>query len=111
MADALIPHARLLRSAGVSKDFLRQMRHEARGLALSAKAAADTRRQRREATATLASELKKGLAIVAVMEGIVQLHGSRDLLDQWRTYRRIPKKIGRPRNPRRRKKAAAPLVS
>lgn len=65
MADALMPHARLLSSAGVSKDFLRQMRHEARGLALTTRENGESRRRRRQATTALAAELKKGLNIVA----------------------------------------------
>jgi hypothetical protein len=109
MADALMPHARLLRSAGVSKDFLREMRHEARGLALTTKQSAEGRRRRREATATIASELKKGLGILSVMEGLIMLHAPREM-EQWRLARRIAKKVGRPRTVRRRKPRVA-LVS
>lgn len=105
MADALMPHARLLSSAGVSKDFLRQMRHEARALALTTRENAESRRRRRQATTALAAELRKGLGIVAVMEGIVMLHDPRNV-EQWRIFRRIPKKLGRPRTVRRRKPRA-----
>lgn len=106
MADALMPHARLLRSAGLSKDFLREMRHEARGLALTIKQSAEGRRRLREATATIASELKKGLGILSVMEGLVMLHAPRDK-EEWQFARRIPKKVGRPRTVRRRKPRVA----
>jgi hypothetical protein len=108
MADALMPHTRLLVSAGVNKDVLRQMRHEARGLALTTKENVESRRRRRQATAGLAAELKKGTAIVAVMEGMVMLH-DRSNIEEWRIMRRIPKKVGRPRRrrPRRRLSAVA----
>lgn len=110
MADALMPHSRLLSSAGVSKDFLRQMRHEARGLALTTRENAASRDRRRKATASLAAEVKKGLAILAVLEGIVMLHAAPNDVREWRDTRRIPKKIGRPRKVRRRKPRVA-LVS
>lgn len=102
MADALMPHSRLLAAAGVTRDFLREMRHEARRLALAAKQSAETRRRRSEATAAIASELKKGLAILAVLEGMVMLHAPQSM-EQWKLARSVPKKVGRPRKIRRRK--------
>ena len=108
MADALMPHAKLLRSAGVSKDFLVQMRQEARSLALTTKENATRRKRRTEATATIASEIRKGLAVVATLEGLVLLHASPDQVDQWRSTRRRMKKVGRPRKPRRRRPSVTP---
>jgi hypothetical protein len=86
------------------------MRHEARGLALTTKENAASRDRRRQATASLASEVKKGLGMLAVMEGIVLLHAAPKELAQWRIMRRIPKKVGRPRKVRHRKPRVA-LVS
>lgn len=110
MATALMPHAKLLSSAGVGKDFLKQMNHEARSLALTAKENAASRRRRAGLTAEIASELKKGLAILAVIEGMVVLHGTRDQIADWRMMRRRPKKLGRPRKVRPRGKRH-PMVS
>ena len=104
MADALMPHAKLLSAAGVSKDFLRQMRHEARGLALTIKENAAIRRARADATRTLAAELRKAQHIVSVIDGIVHLNGTRDFIDDYMVIRQPFKKVGRPRKPRRRLK-------
>lgn len=109
MADALMPHARLLRAAGVSKDFLLQMRQEARSLALTLKENAELRRRRAEATAAIAAEIRKGQSILAVLDGLVLLHAPQNI-DQWRLLRGTQKKIGRPRKIRPRRKSA-PLPS
>ena len=111
MADSLMPHARLLASAGVNKDFLRQMRQEARGLAITTRESSEFRRRRRQATAGLAAELKKGRGIVAVMEGMVMLH-DRSNIEEWRILRRISEE-GRLAQtpPARRRRAGAQIVS
>jgi hypothetical protein len=103
MADALMPHTRLLSAAGVSKDFLREMRHEARGLALTVKQNDAIRRRNADATRTLAQELRKGLDILSVIDGILRLHATRDFLTQYDVMRRRRKKVGRPRKIRHRK--------
>ena len=108
MADFLIPHARLLRAAGVSKDFLVQMRQEARSLALTIKDNAAHRQHRTQATATIASEIKKAQAIVAVLEGLVMLHAPGNI-DEWRMMRSLKKKVGRPRKVRPRAKRLPPV--
>lgn len=102
MADALMPHARLLASAGVSKDFLREMRQEARGLAMATRETADARSRRREATASIASELKKGRAVLSTITGILMLNAPENRM-HWETMGRLGKKIGRPRKIRHRK--------
>ena len=110
MADALMPHARLLRAAGVSKDFLIQMRQEAHALALTTRENAAKRKRRTEATAAIAAEIKKGLAIVATLEGLVLLHATPENVDLLRNTRRRMKKVGRPRKPRRRKPSLTPVT-
>lgn len=110
MTNALMPHVKLLAAAGVTKDFLRQMNHEARSLALTVKQNAELRRRRVEVTAAIASELKKGLDILAVIEGIVVIHGTPDQVSLWRTVRKRRKKLGRPRTIRKRK-SRPPLPS
>lgn len=99
--------ARLLRAAGVSKDFLVQMRQEARSLALTLKENAEKRKRTTEATATIAAQIRKGFGIVAVMEGIVMLHASHHVIE-WRSMRSLKKKVGRPRKVRPRKKRLPP---
>lgn len=104
-----MPHARLLRAAGVSKEFLLQMRQEAHALALTTKENAAKRKHRTEATAAIAAEIKKGLAIVATLEGLVLLHASPEEVNHWRSTRQRRKKLGRPRKPRRRRPSLTPI--
>ena len=103
MADALMPHVKVLRAAGVSKDFLLQMRQEAHALALSLKQNAEKRKRRTEATATIASEIRKARSIVATLDGLVMLNATAEAQKEWRGARRPSKKVGRPRKVRRRK--------
>jgi hypothetical protein len=53
------PHAKLLLSAGYSKDYLKQFRHEARQLALAVKGSESARIRRSKATAAIAAEFEK----------------------------------------------------
>lgn len=69
MADAVAPHAKLLLSAGYSKDYLKQFRHEARQLALVVKSTESARIRRSKATATIAAEFEKAKKTVTVIEG------------------------------------------
>lgn len=102
MADALKPHARLLKTAGVSSAFLTEMRHEARSLALSAKQAEGARRTGSRATAALASEIRKAMQTVTVIEGLVMLHFAKQpgMVSLWRERRRVSRRLGRPRQRR-----------
>ncbi len=99
LADALKPHTKLLVSAGYTKDFLREFRHEARVLALAAKASDQARQRRARATASIATEFKKAMGTVTVIEGILMPHFARDraLERIWRNRRRVSARIGRPR--------------
>lgn len=98
LADFLQPHAKLLRSAGCSKEFLSELRHEARSLALSAKTAAQGRRERAAATAGIAAEFRKVQKTLTILEGLVMLHFATQpaLIAEWRGDRRVSKRLGRP---------------
>ena len=111
MAKVLKPHRKLLVSAGMAPDFLAQLQHEARQLALAAKHTAAARQKQARATAALAKEFKKAMETVTVIEGIIMLHFARDsaTLKLWRNRRRVSARIGRPpqRTPRNRQEAIA----
>jgi len=109
MADAVAPHAKLLLSAGYSKDYLKQFRHEARQLALVVKTSETARIRSSKATTAIAAEFEKAKKTVTVIEGLVMLHhGSNSVwFEHWKTRRRVTKRIGRPRN--RKKSSRQPL--
>lgn len=98
LADFLQPHAKLLRSAGCSKGFLSELRHEARSLALSARSAAQGRQERAAATAGIAAEFRKVQKTLTILEGLVMLHFATrpSLIAEWRGDRRVSKRLGRP---------------
>lgn len=100
MADALAPHARLLASAGCSKEYLREFRQEARNLALVTKNADSARQRRATATRAIAEEFKKAMKTVTVIEGLVMLHlgANRGDIKFWKNRRRVSARIGRPRS-------------
>jgi hypothetical protein len=100
MADAVKPHAKLLLSAGYSKDYLKQFRHEARQLGLVAKSAKTARVRQSKATKALKREFEKAQKTVTVIEGLVMLHHGSDSewAKHWKTRRRVTKRIGRPRS-------------
>jgi hypothetical protein len=110
MADAVTPHAKLLLSAGYSKDYLKQFRHEARQLGLVVKSAESARLRRNKATAAIAAEFEKAKKTVTVIEGLVMLHHGSDSVwaKHWKDRRRVSKRIGRPRS---RGKKLQPLQS
>jgi len=99
MADALAPHAKLLASAGCSKEFMREFRQEARDLALVTKNADSARQRRTKATAAIVAEFKKAMKTVTVIEGLVMLHlgGQKGNVKFWKNRRRVSSRIGRPR--------------
>ena len=103
MADALEPHKKLLIAAGCSADFLKEIRHEARELALAAKLNRESRERLSTTTAAIASELKKGMKTVQVIEGMVMLHFGKEpgTIRLWRNRRRITARIGRPKKSRK----------
>ena len=99
MADAIAPHAKLLASAGYSKDFVRDFRAEARALALVARNADRARVSRSKATASIATEFKKAMQTVTVLEGLVMLHigSNKSKVDHWKNRRRVSARMGRPK--------------
>lgn len=110
MADALSPHAKLLRSAGITTDFLRQMRQEARGLALVITARRSSAANRSRATRGIADELSRSLRTLGVIQGILTIHAP-GLLEGWKTISGVHAPIGRPRNIRRRRRGDGPPPS
>ncbi len=77
MADALMPHAALLRSAGITKDYLRQIRHEARSLALADRQRSASAANRKSATRGIAAEITKGIGTLGVIGGMITIHASK----------------------------------
>ena len=110
MADAVAPHAKLLLSAGYSKDYLKQFRHEARQLALVVKSSEAARARSSKATKAIAAEFQKAKKTVTVIEGLVMLHHGSDSewVKLWKARRRVTKRMGRPRN---RKKSSRQALS
>ena len=100
MADVVAPHAKLLSSAGYSKDYLKQFRHEARELGLAVKTSESARLRRTKATQAIAAELEKAKKTVTVIEGMVMLHHGSDSewAKHWKERRRVTMRIGRPRS-------------
>ena len=99
MAKALTPHAKLLTSAGYSKDFVSEFTKEARQLAALATAADKTRQRRSRATAAIRQEIKKAMGTVTVIEGILMTRMSpsdRAGQGEWRLARRVQRRAGRP---------------
>jgi hypothetical protein len=107
MADALTPHAKLLKAAGYDKDFLKAFRHEARELALVARNSERARHRRSDATAAIAAEFKKAMKTLTVIEGILMAQYARQpgMQAEWRNRRRVSARLGRP--PERSKKRRA----
>lgn len=104
MADALASHAKLLKSAGVPPDFLREMKREARQLALVTKRQSGAREHRSRATAAISAEFRKAKQTMVVLEGLVMLHlgTSKSIMQYWRGRSRASARIGRPRRRGRR---------
>ncbi len=99
MAKALTPHAKLLASAGYSKDFIAEFTREARQLAALATAGDKTRQRRSRATTAIRQEIKKGTQTVTVIEGILMTRLSpsdRAGSEEWRLTRRVQGRAGRP---------------
>jgi len=97
VAKALVPHTRLLVSAGYAKDFLAQLRTESRELAALADGYEKQRRRRSIATAAIKREMKRGMDALGVIEGILTAHPSQsEERSAWKWARRVTAKVGRP---------------
>jgi hypothetical protein len=99
MADTIAPHAKLLRSAGYPKNFLTDFRRQARERALAAKNSQKARERRSTATTAIASEFRKAMQTVTIIEGLVMLHHAKrgDALEVWKHQRRVRARMGRPK--------------
>ena len=104
MAKLLKPHADLLRSAGFPKNFLSELEEDARRLTTTGRASESGRQARSRLAMDIANEIKEGMKTVTVIEGIVMLH-SPGLLKHWKERRRVPRRIGRPKQKRKSKPA------
>lgn len=109
MADVLTPHAKLLAAAGYSREYLRDLRKEARALALTARTTEHARKRRSEVTAAIAGEFTKGMKTLMVIEGIVlrEFAHSPDILRFWRNRRKVSARMGRPRDKTRARRGLA----
>lgn len=99
VAKALTPHAKLLTSAGYSKNFIMEFKKEAQQLASVSTDTVKARQRRSRATAAIGQELKKAMGTVSVIEGILLAHvppSDRAALELWRGARRVPARVGRP---------------
>jgi hypothetical protein len=106
IADVLVKHARLLKSAGIDRAFIENYRERARELDTLVKRNAAARKKRADASAGIAKELKNGLLILGVIGGLIGLHAPQHVA-YWQICSGVKKKLGRPRKIRRRKPAAA----
>lgn len=102
MVDYLLPKSGLLRSAGVTKDFLRDLKAEARALALSTRERETWLARRSEATRIIRAEITKGLGAISTLDGLVALHAP-EQLDGFRGVSGIHARVGRPRKVKRRR--------
>ncbi len=112
MAKALTPHAKLLTSAGYSKDFIEELTTEAQGLAAMTTRADRARQRRSRATAAIRQELKKAMGTLSVIEGILMARAAPSdpvTMELWRGARRVQARMGRP--PERRKRPTASPAS
>ena len=99
VAKALAPHAKLLTSAGYSKDFIAELTEDARRLAALSTNADKSRQRLSRATAAMRREITKAMGTVTVIEGILMAHaGPRDRrwATEWRQARRVQARQGRP---------------
>jgi hypothetical protein len=101
LAKAVTPHARLLASAGYSKEFLAEFTRDAGRLAAIATETDRARQRRARATLAIQREIEKGMQTVSVIEGIVMAHTTPDdrkgTMQLWRKMRRVHGRMGRPR--------------
>ena len=102
MIELLMKHAKVLRAAGVSKEFVTQFRAEATELSLKARDTRVARQRLTRATAGIAAELKKARRTRGILDGLVLLHmgGDKLAMHMWNHDRRIGARIGRPRKRR-----------
>lgn len=99
LAEAFEEHRELLVAAGLSAEFLDEMRREAQDLRLSARRSDSARNRRSLATRDLAEELAKGMMILDQLEGLVLAHhwNNKHTMRYWQQWRRVPRRMGRPR--------------
>jgi hypothetical protein len=104
LAAVLMPHTKLLISAGQDRNCLQDLRADARALKEAAHLTDKVRQQRSRATHVIAAELKKSAGTLTVIEGILMprlaIDGS--LAAAWRSCRRVTARTGRPRTKKRR---------
>jgi hypothetical protein len=99
LATALTPYTKLIVSAGYDRNFLHDLRVEARALKEAVHFTSKARQQRSLATHVIASEFKKCTRTLMVIEGILMPRLANDaaLAAAWRGSRRVTARTGRPR--------------
>lgn len=107
LADVLKRHSKLLSSAGYSKQFIQEMRDEARQLASATRQNERVRQRQSQATRALAAEFQKAAKSVTVIEGILtpRLAAEPSLEATWRNARRVTARTGRPTDRTRQRRA------
>jgi hypothetical protein len=108
LATALKPHTKLIISAGYDRNFLHDLRADARALREAVHFTSKVRQQRSRATHVIASEFKKCTGTLMVIEGILMPRLANDppLAAGWRGNRRVTARTGRPRAKKRRASAS-----
>ncbi len=99
-------HARLFISSGFEKDFVARLRLAIEALRERTSRAGKGRQRGTRATTGLKRELSKGSDIVTILDALLgaKLHGDGVLATLWRQASRMEKRLGRPKQ--RRRKAA-----
>lgn len=99
LANALTPHAKLLKDAGYSRQFLREFRAQAKAVADWEAGATQARNERSIATTEIAEAFKKGMQTVMVIEGLVMRGSGKtpEIMRLWKNRRRVSKRLGRPK--------------
>jgi hypothetical protein len=97
------PHAATFREAGFPRSFLADGRRAAKALAIAAKRYdAEPPTRFSPATRTLKDVLAEGRSIISAIDGhlVAEFHQDRGDLEIWRTAKRIPRHLGRPKRRR-----------
>lgn len=100
MAKVLKPHTDLLVSAGFPKTVIADLEASARRVADGARGSASARENRGRLAREVAHELKEAMKTVTVIEGIVMLHSTPMIRKAWKERRRVPRRMGRPKQKR-----------
>jgi hypothetical protein len=105
MAKASRAHWKLFVEVGFARNFAARMLKAANELEQRSATGVVARRERSRVLREIEGEVRKGRAILDLMDGLMIAHGREDevLLSTWKRSKRIPGRIGRPRAKQRRR--------